>query len=155
MRARVAGDRRRDSGTPLGGVLRVKRGTSVELTIDIDLAGTPNWSQFVPVLARVDVIAGLVTGPVADRATFTAPTAKVVKSFEVGKGTGRVSFTYALGRVDEPCCLRVRGTDGNRSAPGLMGAGVDPSGPATDVIGAADPWLDLWFYGNPSWVLPS
>jgi hypothetical protein len=151
----VAGDRRRDSGTPLGGVLRVKRGTSVELTIDIDLANTPNWSQFVPVLARVDVIAGKVTGPVADHDQFTAPNTKVVKSFEVGKGTGKVSFSYSLGQVDEPFYVRVRGTDGKRTAPGLMGAAVDPYGPAMDVVAAADPWTDLWFYANPIWVLPS
>ena len=136
-------------------MLRVKRGTSVELTIEIDLANTPNWSQFVPVLARVDVITGKVTGPVADRDTFTAPDTKVVKSFEVGRGTGTVSFTYSLGQVGEPCYVRLRGTDGKRSAPGLMGAGVDPFGPALDVIGAADPWEDLWFYANPIWVLPS
>jgi hypothetical protein len=151
----VAGDRRPESGTPLGGVLRVKRGTSVELTIDVDLANTPNWAQFVPVLARVDVIAGKVTGPVADPDGFTAPDTTVVKSFEVGKGTGKVSFTYSFGRVDEPFYVRLRGTDGKRSAPGLMGAAVDPYGPAMDVVGAADPWTDLWFYANPIWVLPS
>ncbi|PZF88592.1 PHP domain-containing protein [Micromonospora deserti] len=154
VRARVAGDRRRTTGTPLGGVLRVRKGVEVELTIDIDLANTPNWSQFVPRLARVDVIAGAVTGPVADPDAFTAPRTRVVKSFEVGRSTGRVSFTYSFGRVAEPFYVRLRGTDGNRSAPGLMGAAVDPAGPALDVAGAADPWQDLWFYANPIWVLP-
>jgi hypothetical protein len=155
VRARVAGDRRADSGTPLGGTLRVRRGEQVELTIDIDLADTPNWSQFLPSLARVDVITGAVTGPVSDGDTFTAPRTQVVKSFEVSaKASGRVSFSYSLGRVDEPFYLRIRGTDGNRSAPGLMGASVDPTGPAMDVVGDADPWNDLWFYANPIWVLP-
>jgi hypothetical protein len=51
--------------------------------------------------------------------------------------------------------LRLRGTDGNRSAVGAMGAAVDPAGPALDVVGDADPWRDLWFYTNPVWVLPS
>ncbi|MFI0419708.1 PHP domain-containing protein [Spongiactinospora sp. 9N601] len=155
VRARHEGDRRGHSGTPLGGVMRVRRGAKVEVTIDIDLATTPNWSQFVPRLARVDVIAGQVTGPVADRDTFTAPTARVVKSFEVGEATGRVSFTYSFGRAGEPFYFRIRGTDGKRGAPGLMGAAVDPAGPALDVAGAADPWEDLWFYANPIWVLPS
>ncbi|MFJ8577889.1 twin-arginine translocation signal domain-containing protein [Micromonospora sp. NPDC093277] len=154
VRAREAGDRRPNSGTPLGGVLRVRRGTAVELTIDIDLATTPNWSQFVPVLARVDVIAGAVTGPVADGDTFTAPNTRVVKSFEVTRGSARASFTYSFGKVTEPFYVRLRGTDGNRGTPGLMGAGVDPFGPAMDVMGAADPWTDLWFYANPIWVLP-
>src|SRR5262245_18940266 len=82
-RVRVAGDRRWDSGTPLGGVVHVKRGTSTEITLEIDLQDRPNWAAFVPVLKRVDVIVGTVTGPVADRDSFTTPDTKVVKSFEV------------------------------------------------------------------------
>jgi hypothetical protein len=154
-RVRIAGDRRRDSGTPLGGVLHVKRGAKVELTIDITLANTPNWSQFVPTLARVDVIAGDVTGPVTDKDTMSTPATKVVTSFEVGKNTGAVSFSYSFGAVDHPFYVRLRGTDGKRGAPGLRGAAVDPAGPAMDVLGNADPWADLWFYANPIWILPS
>ena len=153
-RVRVAGDRRASSGTPLGGVLHVRRGTSTELTLEIDLQDTPNWAAFVPALKRVDVIVGSVTGPVADKDTFKAPYTKVVKSFEVSPGSTRVSLTYPLGRLDDPIYLRVRGTDGNRAQPGLMGAAVDPYGPKLDVIGDADPWGDLWFYTNPIWVLP-
>ena len=153
-RVRVAGDRHPSSGTPLGGVLHVRRGTSTELTLDIDLQDVPNWAAFIPVLKRVDVIVGSVTGPVADKDSFTAPDTKVVKSFEVSPGAKRVSVTYSLGRLDKPFYLRVRGTDGNRSQPGLMGAAVDAQGPQLDVIGDADPWKDLWFYTNPIWVLP-
>ena len=154
VRVRAAGDRRPFSGTPLGGVLQVKRGTATELTLDIDLQDVPNWAQFVPVLKRVDVIVGTVTGPVADRDAFTAPNTKVVKSFEISAGRDRVSLSYSLGRLDQPFYLRVRGTDGNRVQPGPMGAAVDPYGPKLDVVGDADPWLDLWFYTNPIWVLP-
>jgi hypothetical protein len=150
-RVRTTGSR---SGTALGGVHRVRRGTATELTVDIDLATLPNWAQFVPQLKRVDVIVGQVTGPVADRDTFTAPTARVVRSFEVSPGTARLSFTHAFGRLDKPFYVRLRGTDGNRTQPGLMGAGVDPYGPKLDVRGDADPWADLWFYSNPIWVLP-
>ncbi|MFH8798684.1 PHP domain-containing protein [Streptomyces sp. NPDC017936] len=139
----------------LGGALHVKKGTDVTLTVDVALAGGPNWAGFVPELARVDVIQGDVTGPVADKDTFTAPTARVVKSYEVNRSTGTVRLTYRLGRVDRPSYVRLRGTDGNRSAVGAMGAAVDPAGPAIDVVGDADPWLDLWFYSNPVWVLPS
>ena len=154
-RVRVAGDRRSFSGTPLGGVLHVKRGTSTELTLDIDLQDVPNWATFVPVLSRVDVIVGTVTGPVADKDSFTAPDTKVVTSFEIAAGAApRVSLSYDLGRLDKPFYLRVRGTDGRRGQPGLMGAAVDPHGPKLDVIGDADPWADLWFYTNPIWVLP-
>ncbi|MFF1451406.1 PHP domain-containing protein [Streptomyces sp. NPDC058274] len=139
----------------LGGALHVKKGTKVTLTADVSLAGGPNWAGFVPKVARVDVIQGDVTGAVSDRDTFTAPTARVVQSYEVGKSTGTVRLTYDLGTVDRPLYVRLRGSDGNRSATGLMGAAVDPNGPALDVVGDADPWRDLWFYSNPVWVLPS
>ncbi|MEU0287983.1 PHP domain-containing protein [Streptomyces sp. NPDC006147] len=139
----------------LGGALHVRKGTRVTLTADVALAGGPNWAGFTPELARVDVIRGDVTGPVADRDTFTAPTAAVVRSYEIGKSAGSVRLTFDLGRVDRPVYLRLRGTDGNRSAVGIMGAKTDPAGPALDVVGDADPWRDLWFYSNPVWVLPS
>ncbi|MFC7986489.1 PHP domain-containing protein [Streptomyces sp. NPDC057336] len=139
----------------LGGALHVRKGTRVTLSMDVALAGGPNWAGFTPKLARVDVIQGDVTGPVADQDTFTAPTARVVKSYEVDKDTGTVRLTYDLGRVDRPVYLRTRGTDGNRSAVGALGAKVDPAGPAIDVVGDADPWRDLWFYSNPVWILPS
>ncbi|MBD0424768.1 histidinol-phosphatase [Streptomyces sp. TRM S81-3] len=139
----------------LGGALHVRKGTRVTLTVDVALAGGPNWAGFQPTLARVDVIQGDVTGEVKDKDTFTAPSARVVKSYEVNKNTGTVRLTYDLGRVDHPVYVRLRGTDGNRSAVGAMGAAVDPHGPAIDVVGDADPWKDLWFYSNPVWVLPS
>jgi hypothetical protein len=142
------------AGTALGGVHRVRRGTAVGLTVDIDLATLPNWAQFVPALKRVDVIVGQVTGPVADKDTFMAPSTRVVKSFEVKPGSARLSFTHSFGRLDKPFYVRLRGTDGNRNAPGLMGAAIDPYGPALDVRGDANPWGDLWFYANPIWVLP-
>jgi hypothetical protein len=153
-RVRATGDRRPGAGTPLGGVLRTRRGAAVELTVDLELPDQPNWAQFVPQLARVDVIVGQVTGPAADRDAFAAPQTRVVTSFDVTPGVRRMSLRYDLGRVDQPCYVRLRGTDGRRSQPGLMGAAVDPHGPALDVAGAADPWGDLWFYANPSWVLP-
>ncbi|WP_030380534.1 MULTISPECIES: PHP domain-containing protein [unclassified Streptomyces] len=139
----------------LGGALHVRKGSKVDLVVEISLANGPNWAQFTPKLARVDVIRGAVTGAVSDKDTFTAPDTKVVKSFEVDKATGTVRLTYSLGRVDRPVYVRLRGTDGNRSAVGAHGAAVDPAGPALDVVGDADPWKDLWFYSNPMWVLPA
>jgi hypothetical protein len=141
------------SGATLGGVLRVKRGAAIELAVTIDLAHQPNWAQFVPRLARVDVIRGDVTGKAADRDTFSAPTARVASSFEVPAGGKRFSFKLSLGKVEKSGYVRLRGTDGNRSQPGLNGPSVDPHGPALDVVGDADPWRDLWFYTNPVWVV--
>ena len=64
-----------------------------------------------------------------------------------------MTLTFSLGKVDRPVYVRLRGTDGNRSAPGYLGAAVDPTGPAIDVVGDADPWADLWFYANPIFVV--
>ena len=140
---------------PLGGVLTARRGAQVRLRIRIRPAVLPNWSQFVPKLAKVDVIRGAVTGAVKDRDTFTAPGTRVVRSYDVSGDSGVISLNYALGRLDEGFYVRLRGSDGNRTAVGLRGAAVDPSGPALDVVGDADPWEDLWFYTNPMWVLPA
>jgi hypothetical protein len=142
------------SWVTLGDTLVARRGTPVRLSITVNLASGPNWAQFQPKLARVDVVRGAVTGPVADRDSFTAPQTRVVKSFEVTKSGGQVTFTYSLGNLEQGFYLRLRGTDGKRSAPGFLGASVDPAGPAMDVVGSADPWTDLWFYTNPIWVLP-
>ncbi|GIF75190.1 PHP domain-containing protein [Asanoa siamensis] len=150
MRVRKAGDR--DGGTPLGGTLSVKKGTALELVVSVDLATLPNWASFIPRLARVDVIRGKVTGKPADKDAFTAPNTRVEKSFEVGTGQKKATFTYNLGRVDHSYYVRVRGTDGNRQSPGYLGASADPHGPSIDVQGATDPWTDLWFYTNPIFV---
>jgi hypothetical protein len=141
------------SRTTLGSMLQVRRGSDVELRIRIGLPQEANWAQFLPQLKRIDVIMGDVTGPVADRDTFKAPNTKVVQSFEVTAADNGREFVFRLRGVDGPKYFRIRGTDGNRSAVGLMGKNVDPQGPAADVLGDADPWKDLWFYTNPIWVL--
>ncbi len=141
-------------GTPLGSVRSVTKGERLELQVTVGAANLPNWAQFVPKLARIDVIRGGVTGLASDTDTFSAPATKVVYQRDVSRAGDRIAFTYDLGPASEPFYVRVRGTDGNRSAVGLGGASVDPMGPAADVQGDADPWADLWFYTNPIWVLP-
>ncbi len=149
VRLRAGGDE-----VALGGVLTAKRGTPVRLVIRIRPAQLPNWSQFLPKLAKVDVIRGVVTGKVSDRDTFKAPGTRVVKSYDVTGETDLITLSYPLGRLDDAFYVRVRGSDGKRLAVGVNGASTDPSGPKMDVVGDADPWDDLWFYTNPMWVLP-
>ncbi|HEY5134640.1 MAG TPA: PHP domain-containing protein [Candidatus Nanopelagicales bacterium] len=145
-----AGDRE----VPLGGVLTARQGSPVQLVIRIRTASVPNWTQVVPKLAKVDVIRGDVTGDATDRDSFTAPGTKVVQTFDVSAQTGVISLSYDLGPLSGGFYVRLRGSDGNRLAPGLGGAAVDPAGPQLDVVGDADPWKDLWFYSNPMWALP-
>jgi len=141
-------------GEPLGGALITRKGRALELVVRITAQTMPNWANFVPTLNRVDVIQGAVTGPVADRDTFTTPSTKVVQQWDTSGRRGTFELVYPLGRAEAPFYVRVRGTDGNRSQPGYLGAAIDPAGPKLDVVGDADPWVDLWFYTNPIWVLP-
>lgn len=139
----------------LGDVVLGQRGTNAQLSVTITPARTPNWASFIPQLAKVDVIVGRVTGPVADRDTLTAPLTKVVKTWEVAERRDTFTLTLDLGPVEEQgFYVRLRGSDGKRTQAGVYGADKDPNGPALDVVGDADPWKDLWFYTNPVFVLP-
>lgn len=150
---RPRGSRGRE--TTLGGTAVVRRGTPLELVVRVVPQDLPNWSQFVPRLNRVDLIQGAVDPRSAtDRDSFRAPDTRVVEQWDTSGRTTAFEIVHDLGRVDEPFYVRLRGTDGNRQQPGALGADLDPAGPAVDVVGAADPWADLWFYTNPVWVLP-
>ena len=130
VRVRVGGDRSRDGGTTLGGVLtRPGAARKVELTITIDLRDAAELGA-----VRAEAGPGRRHRRRGDRpggrpGHLHRADTKVVKSFEVGTGAPRVSFTHSLGAVDRPFYVRVRGTDGNRTAPGFLGAAVDPAGP--------------------------
>lgn len=152
VQVRSRKDRR--PGYSLGDTVDLKRGTPLELVLKVSTATLPNWAGFVPQLAKIDVIRGSVTGPASDRDSFHTPDTKVVTTFDVSGRDGVFELTFDLGVADEPFYVRVRGSDGKRTQPGLYGAAIDPAGPAVDVFGDADPWNDLWFYTNPIWVVP-
>jgi hypothetical protein len=142
VRAVDGGD---NQGVTIGGRTFVRRGCDVEVTIDVTLAGGPNFGGEIPQLAKVDLIAGPVLGPVTNRDTLSAPTAKVVKTFEVAKGArGRATFVHVFRGVDGPFYLRLRGSDGKRL--------TSDGHPVMDMVGNADPFGDLWFYANPVFV---
>jgi len=149
VRLRAAGQE-----VPLGGMLHVKKGSKVTLTITVTPAQGPNWASVVPVLAKLDVIRGTVTGTAKDKDTFSAPKTSVVKTWDVTSKRDTFSLSYDLGALEEGFYVRLRGSDGNRLAVGLKGKSVDASGPKIDVVGDANPWEDLWFYSNPLWALP-
>lgn len=128
------------SSATLGGRLRVPRGSDVTVAISARLASRPNGGGSLPRLARLDVIAGPVTGPVVDPDTTTAPGTRVVKSFEPRWAPGRqVVFRHTFRNVRSPFYARVRGTNGDAE-------------PMPDVIGQANPFEDLWLYANPIFV---
>ncbi|WP_309112122.1 PHP domain-containing protein [Saccharothrix sp.] len=132
-------------GVTTGGRTFVTRGRDVEVTIEVRLARRPNFGGEIPRLAKVDLIGGPVTGPVADRDTLSAPHTEVLKTFEVARtARGAIRFTHTFRNVENAFYLRLRGSDGNRL--------TSDGGPVMDVVGDADPWTDLWFYANPIFI---
>lgn len=96
-----------------------------------------------PAVARVDLIAGDVTGPVADRGADRNASTRVLRRFGPAdwQRQGEVlTMTHRL-TADRRLYLRVRGTAGQEAEPL-----ADPRG--------ENPWDDLWFYGNPIFVTP-
>lgn len=134
-----------DTAGTLGETVRVGPNGKVEVVVRIASGTTPNFNGDVPRLRRVDLIAGPITGAVEDRDTMSAPGTQVVHSWELGSDQTEVELSYVFKKVDQPFYLRLRGTDGNFSAPGSIEPRQDP-------IGDVDPWTDLWFYTNPIFV---
>lgn len=132
-------------GVTTGGRTFVTKGGTVTATITIDLASRANYAGFIPLLKKVDLISGPITGPVSDQQTMFAPNTKVEKTFEVSQTSGQVVFTYTYKNVGSSFYLRYRGSDGKV----LAANGVDP---AMDVMGNSNPWNDLWFYSNPVFI---
>jgi hypothetical protein len=142
VRSLGRGDRR---GVTLGGRTITGRGDDVELSVTVTLPAGPNFAGVVPHLAKIDLIAGPVTGRADDRDAFTAAGTHVVRTFEVPASARRaVTFRHVFQHVDASFYLRLRGSDGNRA--------TSSGDPVQDVVGDADPWSDLWFYANPVFV---
>ncbi len=134
-----------EKGVTVGERTVARRGSDVAVTISVTLPSRPNFHGDLPVLAYVDLIAGPVTGPAADRDALTAPATRVVETFDVKRAPGKtLKLRYRFRNVTEPFYLRLRGSDGHQ---------LDARGnPLVDVAGDANPWEDLWFYSNPVFV---
>lgn len=126
----------------IGGTLKVPRGADVTIVIRLRDPAGKNFGGRSPSVARVDLIRGEVTGPVADRTTDRNPTTRVETRFGPGdwvREGERVSMAVTLRNVTASGYVRVRGTNGTELEP-------LPDAPGED------PWSDLWFYANPVFV---
>jgi hypothetical protein len=125
---------------PMGSTLLLpRRGRTVEVVFTIGLGQHANMGGSLPVVDHVDLIAGQILGPAADRDTIGNPTTKVVARLTLRDGErhgDQVTFRHRFANVRNSFYVRLRGTNTDVAAPGL-----DPP----DV----DPWSDLWFYSNP------
>jgi hypothetical protein len=125
---------------PMGSTLLLgRRGATVEVVCTIEVAGGKNLGGCLPVLDHVDLIAGQIRGPAANRDDQSNPTARVVARLRPRDGEqreSRVTFRHRFADVRGSFYVRLRGTNTDVVAPQM-----DPPG--------IDPWADLWFYSNP------
>jgi len=115
-------------------------------------ASRPNFHGVLPRPAYLDVIRGAVRGPAADRDGWTAPDTRVVETADVSGRSGTYTLRFSLGAGATSGYLRLRGADGRRHGPGLLGSRIDPHGPIPHPPGDGDPWLDTWLYTNPIFI---
>jgi PHP domain len=132
------------AGVTLGGNYVAKRGDDVTINIVITPTTKPNNNGELPVMKRLDVIAGEINGRTVDKDTFRNESTKVLKSFELEKSDKPVTISYTFRDVRKPFYVRLRGTDGRFSAAGSIEPRLDPV--------PVDPWTDLWMYANPVFV---
>ncbi len=131
-----------DESTDIGGTLNVSRNSSMTVDISFCHPSSPNANGDSPVVNRVDLIIGDVTGVFADPTTSSTAGTRVIERFDVDDWraeNGCFAMSYTLPSVSSPIYLRVRGTNTTELEPEL-----DPRG--------ENPWQDLWFYSNPIFV---
>ncbi|HZP83708.1 MAG TPA: hypothetical protein VFB21_18855, partial [Chthonomonadaceae bacterium] len=133
----TARDRRR--AAPMGGTLLSERGEDVTVTVRVRVPSRPNFGGLRPALHHIDLIAGDVLGPSADRDAMTNPTTKVVAQMPVSEARREgdfLTFHYRFPQARQSFYVRVRGTNLNVDAPRMDTPNVYP-------------WDNLWFYSNP------
>lgn len=126
----------------IGGSIHIEPGEDIEVSIRFkDPTSLNAWKQN-PIVSRVDLIIGEVTGPVTDRDTNANPTTQVLERFTkndwVVDGEYRL-ITYTITNLNKESYLRVRGTNGVELEP-------------TEDARGENPWTDLWFYSNPLFI---
>ena len=126
----------------IGGTIRSEPGESIVVMIRLRDPDGQNPHGDSPSVHRVDLIAGDITGSVADRTQDSNHTTRIIRRFDESDWTRDgefISMTERLDDVGGSLYLRVRGTNTTELEP------------QEDTRGE-DPWTDLWFYSNPIFV---
>ncbi|PVM83427.1 phosphoesterase [Caulobacter endophyticus] len=126
----------------IGGELKVAAGSDVTIVIRVRDPKGVNFGGVSPEVARIDLIAGDVTGPAADRSQDSNSSTHVVQRFTSGtwvRDGQMLSMIHVLKDVRRSGYVRVRGTSGNELEPLADERGENP-------------WTDLWFYANPIFI---
>ncbi len=132
-----------DASAPMGGTLVLdRRGEDVEVVVRIREVSADNFAGRRPRLDHIDLIAGDILGPAADRESMTNPTTRIVEQApakDVKRQGEWLELRRKFTKVEKSFYVRLRGT--NRA--------VDAPEQDTTTV---DPWDDLWFYSNPIFV---
>jgi hypothetical protein len=126
----------------MGGRLHLAAGRPVTIEIRVQDPKGANAAGQMPDVARVDLIAGDVTGANPVRSADANPSTRVIKRFTAADWTrdGEVlTMTYVLNDLHQSAYIRVRGTN------------TDQLEPKADAPGE-NPWSDLWFYSNAIFI---
>lgn len=131
----------------VGERLQVTKGSTVLITVRARVPKSLNGDGQRPQLARLDLIAGDITGNVANRNQDDAPQTRILqraytpnlRSWQDAQGT-YVELEYRLENLQRSGYVRVRGTNN-----------AEELEPQVDAKGE-DPWGDLWCYSNPVFV---
>lgn len=131
-----------------GESLKIKAGSDVLVQIRFRVPAALNGGLERPQVARLDVIGGLITGPVADRNADEAPKTRVLQRFDrtefkkvSDENNGVVyQLSYSLKNLQQSQYIRLRGTNQRMELE-----------PKADEKGE-NPWSDLWFYSNPVFI---
>lgn len=126
----------------IGGILRVRAGSDVSLTVRFRDPETANANGETPRVARVDLISGPIAGLRGDRNADRNDTTRVIRRFDRSgfRSVGEVhTLTTTLAAVQTGTYVRIRGTNTAEMEPSMDNAGENP-------------WTDLWFYSNPIFV---
>jgi hypothetical protein len=132
------------SSAMIGEQLHAAKGADVDVTIKIRDPSTENHRGDNPLVNRVDLIIGKITGRVVDKSQDTNDSTVVIKRFtkKDWRRQGEIlTMTHRLENVSSPMYLRVRGTS------------TEELEPEPDPLGE-NPWQDLWFYSNPIFISP-
>ena len=124
-----------------GETLKTKLGSKLTLEIAVTDPEETNAAGRNPLLNRIDLIMGAVTGPQENVDLAQNPTTSVVE---------RVS-REAFEGVDGQYLIRSELTADVNGYMRLRGTNTDSLEPEKDPLGE-DPWSDLWFYSNPVFI---
>ena len=130
----------------IGETLTVPPGAPTTVTIRFRDPDAPNHAGLNPRVARVDLIAGDVRGPLVDRHAAINETTRVIARFGPGtwkRADGGAADEYEIVTTLPPIkgniYVRVRGTNTTDLEPRMDTPGENP-------------WNDLWFYSNPIFI---